>query len=102
MKHFNKQIKFNKKFILKRVRFDNNGKDDGEILLIKYNIVSIAIVEAQDYWEHLERERHSAGARGDPGEFRLFLSDAGSLAGLVPIYRTSGSRVRQSRDQRVT
>ena len=44
--------------------------------------------------------RHSAASRGDPGEFWLFLADAGRLGGLVPVYGTSGAESgTPSRDQ---
>ena len=44
--------------------------------------------------------RHSAASRGDPGEFWLFLADAGRLGGLVPVYGTSGAESSTpSRDQ---
>ena len=74
-----------------------------DILIIKYNLVSIAAIaeceKSQDYWGHLERESQVGGARGDPGELGLFLGDAGSLAGLVPVHRTCHTRVQPHGDQ---
>ena len=68
--------------------------------LFKYNILSIALAECeedQNCWEHHRGERDTPAASwGDPGEFWLFLSHDGRLAGLMPVHGTLERRVQQS------